>query len=288
MARVRSRSGCSRLMTHLSQYHSPLGIDSRGGSRHVVWKARSHPGTRTAAARVSGGGVGGWRTRRGRGSPHHLTSPPPHLTAPPPHLPPHAARVEEPRDPGGLWAAAPSQSRRRCSSLEREQMSHTAASLKPRGAAAPSPPAVPPPPAQPCGDIKPTSFCDANEYKCNQPWFQRNCALTCGQCVDESPSPPTGCECSDISTGCLSGDVDVSERCGCSTHSLAGEPPFCYVVEPTLCPTATASTWQPGAIWVDCASCPETLCTLWCEHGNELDSNGCQLCSCLDAAPPPP
>ena len=141
--------------------------------------------------------------------------------------------------------------------------------------------------------------------------------------------------------------------------------PFCYVVEPTSCPTATASIWFSGAMWVDCdaespttgsadlclaetyvslasddaicqlwldaghncdtswdnvcanenpngaeynssplsdldcgqcggdnddggPSCPEVLCTLWCEHGYEVDGNGCQLCSCLDAASPPP
>jgi hypothetical protein len=24
------------------------------------------------------------------------------------------------------------------------------------------------------------------------------------------------------------------------------------------------------------------MCNLWCEHGNVVDSNGCQLCSCIE------
>ena len=49
--------------------------------------------------------------------------------------------------------------------------------------AEPSSPARPPPPARPCGDVKRTSWCQARTYKCDQPWYQRNCALSCGRCT---------------------------------------------------------------------------------------------------------
>ena len=33
--------------------------------------------------------------------------------------------------------------------------------------------------------------------------------------------------------------------------------------------------------------CPEVMCMMYCEFGNVLDSNGCQMCQCNDALPPP-
>jgi len=73
------------------------------------------------------------------------------------------------------------------------------------------------------------------------------------------PSPPMmpiNCECSDTSTECLSGGLDVSERCGCSTHGIAGKAPFCYVVEPTRCPSAEESAWITGVAWINCVAPP--------------------------------
>jgi hypothetical protein len=34
--------------------------------------------------------------------------------------------------------------------------------------------------------------------------------------------------------------------------------------------------------------CPEVMCMMYCEYGNVLDSNGCQMCQCNDILPPPP
>eukprot|EP00964_Phaeocystis_antarctica_P016287 scaffold9005_cov74-Phaeocystis_antarctica.AAC.1 len=67
---------------------------------------------------------------------------------------------------------------------------------------------------------------------------------------------PINCECSDTSTECLSGGLDVSERCGCSTHGIAGQAPFCYVVEPTRCPSAEESAWITGVAWIKCVAPP--------------------------------
>ena len=72
------------------------------------------------------------------------------------------------------------------------------------------------------------------------------------------PSPPMTppasikCECSDTSTGCLSGGLDVSRRCGCSPFV---NTPICYVVEPTRCPSAKASEWRTGAAWARWINC---------------------------------
>jgi hypothetical protein len=51
--------------------------------------------------------------------------------------------------------------------------------------------AAPPLTLAPCQDIKPSTFCEKKTDKCDQSWFQRNCALTCDQCVADS-SPPAG------------------------------------------------------------------------------------------------
>jgi len=95
------------------------------------------------------------------------------------------------------------------------------------------------------------------------------------------PSPPTSCECSDTSTGCLSGGQDVSDRCGCSTHGLAGETPFCYVVEPTRCPSAEESNAIVGAAWVDCAapSQPPSSPQSPCPDGLKQCKSGCKQTS---------
>ena len=53
-----------------------------------------------------------------------------------------------------------------------------------------SPPAGPLPPPL-CQDVKPSTWCEKQTDKCDQPWFQRNCALTCEECVADS-SPPAG------------------------------------------------------------------------------------------------
>lgn len=34
-------------------------------------------------------------------------------------------------------------------------------------------------------------------------------------------------------------------------------------------------------------ACPEVMCMMYCEFGNVLDSNGCQMCQCNDALPLP-
>ena len=33
--------------------------------------------------------------------------------------------------------------------------------------------------------------------------------------------------------------------------------------------------------------CPEVMCMMYCEFGNVIDSNGCQMCQCNEALPPP-
>jgi len=100
-----------------------------------------------------------------------------------------------------------------------------------------------------------------------QAWIKKTSNVATGNAPPSAPSPPmpppapsppmpppaptVSCECSSTSTGCLSGGQDVSDRCGCSTHGTEFEP-FCYVVEPTRCPSAVASSAISGAAWVDC------------------------------------
>jgi len=61
----------------------------------------------------------------------------------------------------------------------------------PSSLAGPLPPPLPPPTLASCQDIKPSTWCEKKTEKCDQPWFQRNCALTCEECVADS-SPPAG------------------------------------------------------------------------------------------------
>jgi len=140
-----------------------------------------------------------------------------------------------------------------------------------------SPP--PPPPPTPCQDIQSSTWCEkrTQKHKCDRPWFQTNCAQTCGQC-DAGPMPPAG------------------------LASPMPPPP----VPPPPCEDIKSSSWCERKkdkcearlyLQRNCAltcgecvaepSCPEILCMVWCEHGYETDG-GCQLCSCLDASSPPP
>ena len=65
------------------------------------------------------------------------------------------------------------------------------------------------------------------------------------------PSPPPWYETDPGSPPCLSGDVDVSPRCGCGTHGTGKSEPFCYVVEPSGCPQASWSNHFPGAGYIN-------------------------------------
>jgi hypothetical protein len=34
-------------------------------------------------------------------------------------------------------------------------------------------------------------------------------------------------------------------------------------------------------------ACPEVMCMMYCEYGNMIDGNGCQICQCNEASPIP-
>jgi hypothetical protein len=34
-------------------------------------------------------------------------------------------------------------------------------------------------------------------------------------------------------------------------------------------------------------ACPEVMCMMYCEYGNMIDGNGCQICQCNEASPTP-
>ena len=181
------------------------------------------------------------------------------------------------------------------------------------------PPAMHPPPR--CADTQPTSWCEARTYKCDQPWYQSSCAVTCGQCVSPPPlPPPPPCQDTTSSTWCQKktdkcdqpwfqrncaktcGQCDAGPMPPAGLASPMPPPP----VPPPPCEDIKSSSWCERKkdkcearlyLQRNCAltcgecvaepSCPEILCMVWCEHGYETDG-GCQLCSCLDASSPPP
>ena len=53
---------------------------------------------------------------------------------------------------------------------------------------------------------------------------------------------PPGCACTTHSSGCQSGDQNVTDRCSCAAW-IDDAAPFCYVVAPDACPTAIASSF---------------------------------------------
>ena len=68
------------------------------------------------------------------------------------------------------------------------------------------------------------------------------------------PSPPSlptpaACACSEPETGCVSGDADVSSRCGCGTFGVS-DTPFCYVLS-SNCEEAYWSQSIDGARYIE-------------------------------------
>ena len=52
-------------------------------------------------------------------------------------------------------------------------------------------------------------------------------------------------------------------------------------------PVPTPSAPTPIAVDPPMNVCPEVMCMMYCEFGNVIDSNGCQMCQCNEALPPP-
>ena len=102
----------------------------------------------------------------------------------------------------------------------------------------PSPLPLPPPPLPP-----PLRLC---EWRCDD-------SLVAGTGLQPSPPPPlTGCACSTLATGCLSGDQSVLDRCGCAEWQDE-RAPFCYVVAPDACPSSIPSSqYLMRASYRDC------------------------------------
>tara|TARA_B100000902_G_scaffold386203_1_gene428542 strand:- start:1310 stop:2476 length:1167 start_codon:yes stop_codon:yes gene_type:complete len=67
----------------------------------------------------------------------------------------------------------------------------------------------------------------------------------------------------------------------CNMVAIDPMPP---VVPPPV-PTPSAPT--PYPIDQPVNVCPEVMCMMYCEFGNVIDDNGCQMCQCNEALPPP-
>merc|ERR1719424_793074 len=96
-------------------------------------------------------------------------------------------------------------------------------------------------------------------------------AIADEDCINGGPRPPPAppqapwdCACS-TEEHCYSGDSSLAgtnkvppqpPRCGCAEHLLAyGSDAgyFCYAAQPTLCPSAAASSWANGAAYRECS-----------------------------------
>jgi len=102
-----------------------------------------------------------------------------------------------------------------------------------------SPPPAGPLPPPPCGDISSTHWCEKKTDKCHLPWFQSNCARTCGQCDAGPPPlprpPPPPCEDTTSSTWCEKKtynchrpwmQTNCAMSCGqCAAAATPGPPP---------------------------------------------------------------
>ena len=58
------------------------------------------------------------------------------------------------------------------------------------------------------------------------------------------------CDCTEIESSCTSGNATI-DRCGCGVHN-DDEAAFCYVRDPSICPSALHSLLYDGAAWLFC------------------------------------
>ena len=112
----------------------------------------------------------------------------------------------------------------------------------------------------PCQDIQGKRWCGKRMDKCDQPWFQTNCAQTCGQCVAElsPPSPPSSPPpCADIkSTGWCEGKknkcetrpyvlANCAQTCGLCVSPPAPAPACVDIQQTSWCEARTYKCDQP-------------------------------------------
>ena len=174
--------------------------------------------------------------------------------------------------------------------------------------ASPSPPPAPPPP--PCHDTTSTTWCQKKTEKCDRPWFQRNCAQTCGQCPAEasppppSPNPPPPATTpgsppppppSPLSpTPCQ--DTTSTTWCQKKTHRC-DEPWFQRSCARTCgqCPAEPPLPSPPPSPPSSPPPCEDIKSTQWCEKKKDkcearpyVQTNCAMTCGQCVAPPPPP
>jgi hypothetical protein len=133
----------------------------------------------------------------------------------------------------------------------------------------PPPPPLPPPwpphpsphPSPPCGDITSTRWCEKKTYKCHLPWFQSNCARTCGQCDAGPPSPPRPspppCE-------------DTTSTTWCEKKTYNCHRPWMQTNCAMSCGQCVAATSPPAGplpppLPLTLAPCQDIKPSMWCE-----------------------
>jgi len=101
------------------------------------------------------------------------------------------------------------------------------------------------------------SWCESSQ-SCIRQW-ETPCTTNCDECLTRQ-NKGENIACQDV----------------CNIIAIDPIPP---IVQP---PVPTPYPIDPPII-----ACPEVMCMMYCEFGNVLDSNGCQMCQCNDVLPQP-
>ncbi len=96
---------------------------------------------------------------------------------------------------------------------------------------------------------------------------------TCSGCPPPAPCPAPGPDCEY--------SPPITDECGCSVG--CGQI-NCYAVDPLPRPPAPVPPAPVPPAHVP-HLCSEVMCMMYCENGNQIDENGCNICACNTVSP---
>ena len=96
---------------------------------------------------------------------------------------------------------------------------------------------------------------------------------TCSGCPPPAPCPAPGPDCEYY--------PPITDECGCSVG--CGQI-NCYAVDPLPRPPAPVPPAPVPPAPVP-HLCSEVMCMMYCENGNQIDENGCNICACNTVSP---
>ena len=91
---------------------------------------------------------------------------------------------------------------------------------------------------------------------------------TCEKCPPPAPCPSPGPECEY--------SPPMTDECGCN---IGCGQINCYAIDPLPMPPPPMPPSSVPHV------CSEVMCMMYCENGNQIDENGCNLCACNNISP---